>query len=331
MARNEKRSSRKVPYRKSSPSQTPTASARPRQRTGKDTRWRSVTWVVGGVILGMLVAFWMWNTNRADGQVAVPISVIDAPDYHALLIDAETPDRVLFGSHAGIQESEDGGLTWSPGTLSGMDAMILASSPADPDTIYAAGHDVFQVSSDGGATWEEVTHDLPGMDVHGFAQHPDDPHRLYAFIVGFGGWTSSDAGATWQSFGSQPPGSGSWLVLASNGDTLYAATDAGISRSNDQGSTWRLLEAQPGKMTFFSLAVSPADPEVIYAGTPVGVVRSTDGGTSWTTIPSPNVMAVGVTVSPDDPNRLMVVDDMGQVFRSSDGGESWESPPDGDR
>jgi photosystem II stability/assembly factor-like uncharacterized protein len=273
------------------------------------------------------MVFWMWNTNNIEQQIAVAISVVEAPDYHALLIDAETPDRVLFGSHAGIQQSDDGGLSWSPGSLIGVDAMILATSPAEPETIYAAGHDVLQVSHDRGATWSGIAHDLPGSDIHGFAQHPDDPQRLYAFIVGFGGWTSSDGGATWQPFGNQPEGSGSWLVLASNRESLYAATDVGISRSEDHGTTWTLLETQPGKMTFFNLAVSPDDPEVIYAGTPVGVVRSTDRGASWTTIPSPNVMALGVAVSPGDPGRVMVVDDEGQVFRSSDGGNTWDGRP----
>ena len=292
-------------------------------------RWHYAVWLVGGVTLGLVVAFWMWTSTSKDFQDALPISVVTAPDYHSLLIDAQDDDIVLFGSHAGVQHSNDGGLTWSQGSLVDVDAMILASSLSEPNRIYAAGHDVFQVSRDRGATWQEVTHNLPGTDIHGFAQNPNEPARLYAFVVGFGGWTSSDRGATWQPFGSQPPGGGSWLVLASNGETLYAATDVGISRSDDEGTSWTLLRNQPGKMTFFGLAVSASNPDTIYASTPVGVVRSTNQGDSWTMLPSPNVMALGIAVSQRDSGRLMVVDDEGQIFLSTDGGTTWESPPEG--
>lgn len=327
MASAKKRASRKAQHRKAP--QSPARNALPRTVSRPDQRspWRYAIWVAGGVIVGLLAAIWVWNLNGNEPQVAVPISSVDAPDYHALLIDPEDGDRVQFGSHAGIQNSGDGGLTWEPGTLLGVDAMILASSPVEPDRIYAAGHDVFQVSLDRGATWQEVSHNLPGTDIHGFAQHPTDPQRLYAFVVGFGGWTSGDRGATWQAFGSQPPGSGGYLVLASDGEALYAATDMGISRSRDHGTTWNLFENQPGEMTFFSLAVSAANPDFIYAGTPVGVVRSTDQGESWSLLSSPNVMVLGVAASSSNAELLMVLDDEGNIYRSTDGGETWVTPP----
>ena len=281
-------------------------------------------WLAGGVLLGLLVAFLMWNFSSSESQEALPVSVVKAPDYHALLIDAQDPEHVLFGSHSGVQHSNDGGRTWFQGSLLNVDAMILDSSQVDPDTIYAAGHDVFQVSRDRGETWQQVAHNLPGTDIHGFAQNPVDPARLYAFVVGFGGWTSSDDGVTWQAFGSQPQGSGGWLVLASNGEALYAATDAGISRSDDHGISWSLLKNQPGKMTFFGLAVSAENPDTIYAATPVGVARSTDQGESWIMLSSPNVTALAVAVSPTDERLLMVLDDEGGIYRSPDGGNTWE-------
>lgn len=41
-----------------------------------------------------------------------PIAKLDTADVHSLLIDPANPDRVLFGSHAGIMESRDGGFSW---------------------------------------------------------------------------------------------------------------------------------------------------------------------------------------------------------------------------
>lgn len=278
-----------------------------------------------GVIVGVLVSWWMLTNSRSDAEAAQPIAVLDAPDYHSLLIDPQDVDHVLFGSHSGIQESRDGGFTWQTGSLLNADAMIMAASPNAPETIYVAGHDVLQASHDGGASWQPVAHNLPGTDIHGFAQSPADPQRLYAFVVGFGGLTSPDGGATWEPFGSQPPGS-SYLVLASNGTDLYAATDAGISKSSDHGASWEVLEEQPGQVTIFSLAVSADDPQAIYAGTPIGLIRSRDGGESWITVGPRGVPVLAIAVTPGDSARILILSDEGSVYRSDDGGTTWQSP-----
>ena len=277
-----------------------------------------------GVIAGSVIAWWMWTsrTGTEEASAAQPIATISAPDFHSLLIDPGNPDRVLFGSHEGTQESRDGGVTWQPGGLRGADAMILASSPKASETIYAAGHDVFQVSRDGGATWQPVIHDLPGTDIHGFAQSPEDPLRLYAFVVGAGCFTSTDGGVTWGPFMTQPPG-GSYTVLASGGNVLYAATDAGIARSGDHGKTWVSLESQPGQVTVLSLAVAAANPDIIYVGTPGGAFRTSDGGESWRAIGPTGVAVLSIAVASDSPEEVLVLADQGAVYRSADAGASW--------
>lgn len=287
-------------------------------------------WVIPiavGVVAGSLIAWWMWSSRTGSSEVeaAQPIATIEASDYHSLLVDPQDAQHVLFGSHEGTQESRDGGFTWQPGSLRGVDAMIMAASPNAPEMIYAAGHDVFQVSRDGGASWQPVTHDLPGTDIHGFAQNPTDPQRLYAFVVGAGGLTSADGGSTWEPFASQPPG-GSYVVLASNGTDLYAATDAGIAKSRDHGATWESLATQPGKVTVLSLSVSASNPQTIYIGTPVGIIRSTDGGEKWTSIGPSSVSALALAVTPGDPGRVLLLSDMGAVYLSDDGGTTWQTP-----
>lgn len=278
-----------------------------------------------GVIVGVLIAWWMLPNSPGNAEAAQPIAVLDAPDYHSLLIDPQDVDHVLFGSHSGIQESRDGGFTWQTGSLANADAMIMAASPNAPETVYVAGHDVLQTSHDGGASWQPVAHNLPGTDIHGFAQSPADPQRLYAFVVGFGGFTSPDGGATWEPFGSQPPGS-SHLVLASNGTDFYAATEVGISKSSDHGASWEPLEEQPGKVTVFSLAVSADDPQTIYVGTPIGLIRSTDGGEIWASVGPPSVPVLAIAVAPSDAAHVLVLSDEGSVYRSDDGGTTWQSP-----
>lgn len=291
-------------------------------------RRRAYRWAIPvavGVLIGSLIAWWMWTARTGpQDATAQPIAVITAPDYHSLLINPGDANHVLFGSHEGTQESRDGGRTWQAGSLRGVDAMILASSPEAPETIYAAGHDVFQVSRDGGATWQPVAHNLPGTDIHGFAQDPEDPQRLYAFVVGAGALTSGDGGASWALLPTQPPG-GSYVVLASSGDKLYAATDAGIASSQDRGLTWSPLEAQPGKVTVLSLAVSVANPDLIYAGTPSGAFRSTDGGTSWDAIGPSGVAVLAIALTSDSPDQVLVLGDRGAVYRSNDAGTTWRN------
>lgn len=298
--------------------------AGPSRRSGW-SEWAIV--VAVGVLVGGLVAWWIWGSGTGTNEVetAEPIANVQAPDYHSLLLDPQDAERVLFGSHDGIQESHDGGFTWQAGTLHGVDAMIMATSPRAPETIYVAGHDVFEVSRDGGASWQPVSHDLPGTDIHGFAQNPADPKRLYAFVVGAGGFTSADGGSSWNQFASYPPG-GSYLVLASNGEYLFAATDAGIAQSRDHGASWEPLAAQPGRVTVLSLAVSQDDPKTVYVGTPGGAFRSTDGGESWTTFGPAGVPVLAIAVTPGDPDRVLILGDQGAVYRTDDSGARWLSP-----
>lgn len=278
----------------------------------------------------LIAAFAAWRmlpvvSGAQSPPTARPIATLDAPDVHSLLIDPANPDRVLFGSHAGTQESLDGGVTWRSGTLTNADAMSMATSPGDPATLYVAGHDLFLVSRDGGQTWQPVEHDLPGTDLHAFAQDPSDPRRLYALVVGAGIMTSIDGGATWDRLAQQPSGLAGHGALATNGPSLYAVTQTGLAVSQDQGSTWEPAETQPVSPVI-SLAIPADAPETLYAGTMSGLARSTDGGQSWTTLGPDGVPVLALAVAPADPNRVLFVSENGAVYRSDDGGATWSAP-----
>ncbi|MDQ3223579.1 MAG: YCF48-related protein, partial [Gemmatimonadota bacterium] len=239
-------------------------------------RWMAALAVLPVIALLVVLAWWLLLRGANDDGPGVgglkPIARLNAPDVHSLLIDPTDPEHVLFGSHAGIMESRDGGFVWQPGNLRDADAMNIASSLKDGDTLYVTGHDVFQVSHDSGRNWRPLTHDLPGTDLHAFAQDPADPRRLYAYVAGDRIYASSDAGETWESLPAQPGGQP--LALATTGTALYVATPTGIEASLDGGVTWSRLTNQPSGGAF-SLAVTEAEPQVIYAGTPTGVAKST--------------------------------------------------------
>lgn len=305
-----------------------------RARRGTERHRQAATrrrrpWLLGAVaVVALLVivgSFSLMRDEENDANGASAIANLDAPDVHSLVVNPGDPEHVLFGSHAGVQESYDGGFNWEPGSLKNADAMQLASSPNAPETLYATGHDVFQVSHDGGNTWQALDHDLPGTDIHGFTQNPVDPQRLYAYVAGIGVFMSADSGTTWKPLSTQPLGGGMHLALASSGEILYAASETGIMASPNDGAAWELLAAQP-EGSIISLAVAASDPSTLYAGTHDGLVQSTDGGANWSARGPMGVPAVALAVTPSDPSRVLFASDEGAVYRSDDGGLTWLSP-----
>lgn len=281
------------------------------------------TW---GVVLPLVLVLvvlvgWLAKVYIEGEESITPIATLNTADYHSLLVDPQAPDRILFGSHEGIQESRDGGVTWQAGTLINADAMQLNVSPEAPETIYATGHHVFQVSRDGGYTWPPHAHDLPGTDIHAFAQDSTDPDRLYAFVADTGTLTSADGGTTWAPLPSQPPGGEAHVILTASSGVLYASSGAGIASTHDRGNTWRVLPSRP-RGQVITLVGSGSDPQLLYAGTPNGLARSNDGGTTWTEL-GPTVPILAVAVTPADPGQVLALSSKGDLYRTEDGGESW--------
>lgn len=296
------------------------------QRHSSQVRWAAPLAIAAAILVG-LIAWWVMSSfagnDSADSASNVqPIATLDSADFHSLLVDPQDPEHVLFGSHAGIQESRDSGFTWEDGELRNADAMQLAASPKAPETLYATGHDVFQVSQDSGQTWQPVMHDLPGTDIHGFAQDPDTPQRLYALVMGAGILTSGDGGTTWKPLPTQLSGGGMHIALASSAGSLYAATDTGLMVSRDNGQSWQTLPSQPSG-GIISLAAPVSDPQTLYAGTPSGLAKSTNGGESWTNLGPEGVPVLAIAVTPSDSDRVFLLSDEGAVYRSVDGGATW--------
>lgn len=298
-----------------------------RQRAGENWHLKPVMMVSGVAFIALVawVALSLWSGNTDRGAAPVPVvAQLKSPDTHSLLIDPSDPDHILFGSHAGIQESEDGGITWHDGTLTGVDAMSMSVSSMDPSTIYVTGHDVFLVSRNGGKSWQPLAHDLPGTDIHAFTQDPLDPARLYAFVVGAGIFTSLDGGSRWTKLPAQPS-DGAPLSLSTNGIDLYAGMGTGLMVSHDKGANWGPSpEVVPGVPI---TVVAPAmNPQLIYVGTQIGLAASSDGGQTWTWVGETNKPVLALAAAPSDSRRVVMISEGGGVSRSDDGGKTWRSP-----
>jgi len=282
-----------------------------------------------GFILALVAVVAVVFSLRGARQIGGAIATLQTADFHALAFSPDNPNEVFFGHHNGIMRSDDGGRTWTPLVeRQNFDAMGLAVSRANGRQVYLAGHNVFQVSADGGASWQPVDHNLPGTDIHGFTMSPDDPNRLFAFVVGSGVFQSGDGGRTWQALAGQAPGDIMGLAAAGGTpETLYAGSMRfGVLRSTDGGQSWKPAMQSGNAASLFALAVDPTAHQTVYAGGEGGLYKSTDSGTSWSKLPFPADNVVALAISPAQPNVVLAISVQGQqglVYRSEDGGQSW--------
>lgn len=264
----------------------------------------------------LVAGWWTFGRDAAVGDAgARPLAAYRPPDMHALTVQPDDPETLLFGSHRGLLVSRDGGRTWLPIGPSG-DAMGIALPPGS-ETAYAAGHDVFFRTEDAGVTWTTFRAPLPGTDIHGLAASAVRSGTFYAYVVGQGLFRSDDAGVSWQLAG-QPPGSTMSLAAAkqANADVLFASTMDGVQRSRDGGRTWERVPELGGAY------VSAAD-AMVYAAAGSMIFVSTDGGGSWERRPFPDGAAL-VAPAPSAPQTVYVITRRQEVWRSTNGGSSWE-------
>ena len=102
---------------------------------------------------------------------------------------------------------------------------------------------------------------------------------------------------------------------------IYAATDGGLFKSEDNGWTWGILNPSPS----LAVAVDPFDQNTLYLGSTTAgqpsFYRSTDRGQTWS-LPLLSGQLANVSISAD-PNVQGLIYVSG--FRSLDGGLHWQA------
>ncbi|MGI8518003.1 MAG: WD40/YVTN/BNR-like repeat-containing protein [Acidimicrobiia bacterium] len=229
---------------------------------------------------------------------------------------------LLLGLHGGLYGSDDG-TSWELVGLDGQDAMVIASAQ---QPMFVAGHEVLDRSDDGGSTFAELRPaDLPGLDIHAFAQAPTDGRVIYAFVVGHGLFASADAGDTWErraELGIIPPDTFGLAIVGSEVDLLMVVgPESGVLRSEDGGRSFIQVMEVPA----WAVALDPNQPTFVWALTNDGLARSDDAGLSWQPVSAlgdlegqPLALAVGsevLWVATEDPRAL---------YSSTDDGVTWE-------
>lgn len=274
--------------------------------------------VVAGVAAGLLIVTVAVLRPSAPGN-PVPWARLGTNDVHSLAFTPGSNERLYFGHHGGILESQDGGRTWDPLPVS---ADAMGMRPAADGSIVIAGHEVFVGSADGGRTWASISTDLPNIDIHAFARDALDPGRMWAYLAEGGVYESADGGTHWTKvYGGHIP----FMVATadSSAATLIGIEPfSGFARSTDGGRAWSPV-SQPEAFPTYSIAATE-DGRVVALGISDGLLRSEDAGATWTTIPLPGpVFAIALS---DDGRTIAAVTRTTDFFRSEDGGRTWPGP-----
>jgi photosystem II stability/assembly factor-like uncharacterized protein len=290
-------------------------------RQNNSGRWL----IIGGIILALAAGIWLLMSSQQSGSgQAQPISQLSTQDFHSLAFSPTEPETVFFGHHNGLLVSHNGGKDWQATTLQNADAMALALPLSNPQLMYAAGHDVFYKSTDGGQTWNALTPNLPGLDIHGFTVDPEDGNRIFAHIVGYGIFGSQDGGTTWTWLSKTVSQSTYNLAMGENSQTLYAAAmQDGLWKSSDGGKQWAKVKNTPDEGAI-AVTYAPTSKRlyITTSGNAAGVYVSVDNGKTWVSAGLKGTL-LAIAVSPHDSNRLIAINDKGQIYASRDNGRTW--------
>jgi photosystem II stability/assembly factor-like uncharacterized protein len=206
-------------------------------------------------------------------------------DYVEILVRADR--RTLLAGGCGIQRSSDRGKTWrsvlpcgSRYASTGRYVQKIAVDPVHPANVYAltfltsefypnhgpmdAWPSILWRSADGGVRWQKAAE-----GIRAFALDPGGS-RVYA-VRGSSLLASGDGGAHWKTLAATPPNLHELLRDPADAATFFATDGGGMLRSRDGGGTWQRFDRSNLPFSYwggggvYSLALSPADPDVVYA------------------------------------------------------------------
>jgi photosystem II stability/assembly factor-like uncharacterized protein len=239
----------------------------------------------------------------------------------SFLTDARHPSNVYVGvvndkEWGGVFASENGGLSWvqESGGLGGRDVFSLGQA-SDGTILAGTGHGIFKLN---GAMWSRVGDSGTGVS-KAELEEKRTAERLAARRAG--SRASKRPGAI--EFGSAVTSfDGSVYAMARSGDTMYAATTAGLLESGTAGESWRMV---PGMDQHELQFVSTSGPEVVVASLD-RVLLSPDGGRRWSPVNLPSGLTQVTGLAVDGFGSVWLGGRDG-LYWSSDHGLTWQTLP----
>jgi photosystem II stability/assembly factor-like uncharacterized protein len=302
-----------------------------------------------------------WFSGDLGDTFERPISKAGLYLETAILSICKHPQRpgiMLAGTDRGIYRWQFSEKHWfhepSPMDAAGYSIWTLMRADSDPKVMLAGTRPAeFWRSDDEGKTWKMMLAPIEAdgdnatrasrgysdgrlMRVTSMMFDPKDRNTIWAGIEIDAIHRSADGGKTWTRLanGLISDDIHDLAIFDHDGKrVLFAPTNKGLHRSDDNGATWRFTElASPWQYT---RRVTPrADNSGVVFLTngngPPGdsgkLWRSRDWGETWEDAGLPgalNSTVWCVATDPSDPMLLFACTNLGQLFRSKDGGESW--------
>ena len=236
-------------------------------------------------------------------------------------------EQLLLGAHDGVYALAHDGSTQRISNVT-HDFMSFVGDSNLSAVIYASGHPkaggnlgVIK-SSDAGKTWQPVTAGLNGpVDFHLMALDPTNSDRMYGDMQGL--QRSIDGGETWKRVGNLPEGAYSFAVSGVALNRLYAASDAGLLISVDDGINWQPATA-PGFPATLVYSTNTGKLFAFVAGKGLMVVDEQLG--NWTVLNNQFGQRVPLSMAQSsvDPTHLVMKDHANSIWESFDGGLTWD-------
>ncbi|HZS79199.1 MAG TPA: hypothetical protein VFA41_21485 [Ktedonobacteraceae bacterium] len=272
---------------------------------------------------------------------AGPGQLMDGLMTYALSVSPVNPQRLYvltlpaLANHKGVvglYTSADQGRTWkmaiAASSVSASSIFTAAAGNDTPDEVYIylseLGSLGLRRSLDDGQHFSS-TGQLPFDTIFGILAIPGAPGHLLIYSSQ-GLASSTDGGIHWQVYKNIQGGIED-VVTAGPHSPIYASGDAGVYVSQDSGASFKQVYSQSA---YFSLTVSPQQPQVIYGKTGTAIYRSTDGGHSWQSLPHIQGNLGNLAVDLNNPSVVYLsLSYPTEVYRLSQDGKNWTSitPP----
>ena len=231
------------------------------------------------------------TSNSTEGETdgaSVSLTSVDSISHsHGLAVDIEDPTKLYIATHEGLLLLQDEKDLYRIGDTEN-DLMGFTVDAKNPKTFYSSGH------------------------------------PSYGGNIGF--QKTMDGGETWQKVSdgiNGPVDFHTMTVSPVDSNIVYGLFSGQIQKSTDGGSSWTLLNNQPGKI--IALLADIVDVKTLYASTQQGLWVSKDGGESWELLSDQlkSSVVISMAQNPKEGAQMLSFSDTLGLASSNDGGKTW--------